>query len=288
MTKILYGAPVAEKIKDYTVSMIEDSHAYGYQPPYLRIITIGDDEASKVYIRSKCRACDELKVKYDVVNIDPQLSVTEKLDKIEELAGADEATGVFVQLPTGNKWLDKVIPQVIPPKKDVDGLTAQSLGGLMSGAPFGRCDATIAPATPKGIESMLSYYDVPLKGKVVGIIGRSLLVGKPLAQLMLDHNATVISMHSHSDIEALAPLCDVLIVAVGKPKLINSKHLKQGAVVIDVGINREDGKLVGDCDFDEIIASDKASAISPVPKGVGVTTVASLLYNLAFLTWMNS
>lgn len=279
MTDVLYGKPVADRmLEGFT------SDHWQVTSAHLRIIRIGDDPASTVYINSKIKKCKELGVAYSVLTISDTSDHNKVKRMIKDAVTPDYVTGAFVQFPTGDPRLDDCIPSWIPPEKDVDGLHPANLGRLLSNN-----TAQLMPATPRGIDTMLDYYKIPVEGRVVGIVGRSNLVGKPLAQRLTHRNATVIQLHSYSDLSQMLPLCDIVVVAIGVPKYITSKYLKEGAVVIDVGINRVDGKLVGDCDFDEIMEWGKARAITPVPKGVGVTTVASLMTNLFYLNrWIQT
>lgn len=267
--KILYGKPVADKIVSGLTNLNNAK---------VLIIQIGDNPSSNVYVRNKMKKMDSLGIKctlakYDAINMDTICSVAELIHKYK---------GVFLQLPTGNPLGERLIMNMIRPDQDIDGLLDQSQGKLFS-TTNKDYDSYLVPCTARAVLHILNYYDIDVSGKVVGVIGRSKLVGKPLTPLLTKLDATVISMHTKTpNIEELSKQCDILVVAAGSPKLVNKDWVKPGATIIDVGINSIDGKFVGDVDFEDV--KDVVGAITPVPKGVGPVTVANLMQNISIVT----
>ena len=237
----------------------------------LVVISVGNDEASKVYVKQKEKMA--LKVGYDFLNLHFDLiEENDLIKKIEELNNAPKITGIIVQLPLPSYLNKDNISNKISPLKDVDGLTNNNLLKLV------KKQEGLVPCTPKGIISLLDYYKIDVVGKNVVIVGRSELVGLPLFHLLLNKNATVTLCHSKTkDLKYYTKEADILIVAVGKSEFITPDMIKENACLIDVGINRVDGKLYGDCDRNCI---DKSSLITPVPGGVGPMTVISLMENV--------
>ena len=237
----------------------------------LAVIQIGEDEASKVYVGQKEKMANDLGYKFEHIKMDENVTEKEILDKIDELNDDETIDGVLVQMPVPKHLDPKTIQNRINPLKDVDGLTDINAGCLVHNK-----DALV-PCTPQGIVDLLRYYNIELKGKNVTIVGRSDLVGKPLASLMTNCDATVTLCHSKTkNLNLFTTNADILVVAVGKAKLIKEDQIKDGAVVVE--INRlEDGKLCGDVDFENV--KDKVSYITPVPGGVGQMTVAELAKN---------
>ena len=237
----------------------------------LVVISVGNDEASKVYVKQKEKMA--LKVGYDFLNLHFDLiEENDLIKKIEELNNAPKITGIIVQLPLPSYLNKDNILNKISPLKDVDGLTNNNLLKLV------KKQEGLVPCTPKGIISLLDYYKIDVVGKNVVIVGRSELVGLPLFHLLLNKNATVTLCHSKTkDLKYYTKEADILIVAVGKSEFITPDMIKENACLIDVGINRVDGKLYGDCDRNCI---DKSSLITPVPGGVGPMTVISLMENV--------
>lgn len=249
--------------------------------PTLAIISVGDDEPSKVYIRNKTRACKKVGIRDIQINFSEKATRQEIIHKIQELNNDPSVHGIMLQLPLP-KWIYDVqgIIDTISPKKDVEGLTTLNKGKLSLSE--GR--AAFIPCTPLGIVSLLSHYSINVSGKHVVIVGRSEIVGKPLAMLMTSRNATVTLCHSYT--ENLLDICktaDILVSAVGKPHFITEEYVKDNAVVVDCGTTMVDGKLVGDVDFNSVL--EKCSYITPVPKGVGAMTVASLMLN-TYAAWV--
>ena len=269
MYQILSGKEVAEHIKQQVKEEIERHEL----KVTLAVIIVGDDPASKIYVRNKSRACEYCGIKSVEYVLPEHTTEGELLTLIDELNTSTEINGILVQLPLPKHINADEVIERIDPAKDVDCFTAINTGKLWQG----RYD--IAPCTPAGIVAILDYYNIDITGKNVVIVGRSNIVGKPTAALMLERNATVTVCHSHTkDVYKYTSTADILLSAVGKPKFITWGLVKKDAVVIDVGINRdENGKVCGDVDFESV--KDRASAITPVPGGCGVVTVAMLMRN---------
>ena len=239
----------------------------------LAILMVGKNPASEVYVSNKEKACEQVGIKTRIYQFDENISQKEIIKTIEECNNDEKINGILVQLPLPNHLNANVILDTIDPDKDVDGLNIINQGKLQKGL---NC---IEPATPKGVITLLKNNNVELAGKNVVIIGRSYLVGRPLAALFLKENATVTICHSKTNnLKDITRKADILCVAIGKPKYITDDMVKRDVVVVDIGINRVAGKLCGDVDFEKV--SEIASYISPVPKGVGPMTIASLLQNV--------
>lgn len=240
--------------------------------PCLCVVQVGEDEASKVYVKQKQKLCEELGYRFIHKALPADIDEVMLIQQIDLLNLDDEVDGIIVQMPLP-KHLDPIkVLNTISPEKDVDGLTFINSGKLLQGA------EGFVPCTPKGVIDLLNYYGITIEGQTCLVIGRSILVGKPMAHLLLDHNGTVIVAHSKTpNLKELSLQADIIISCVGKKWLITEDMVKDGAVIIDVGINREDGKLYGDVDFDRV--SQKASYITPVPGGVGQMTVYELCEN---------
>ena len=239
----------------------------------LAILMVGKNPASEVYVSNKEKACEQVGIKTRIYQFDENISQKEIIKTIEECNNDEKINGILVQLPLPNHLNADVILDTIDPDKDVDGLNIINQGKLQKGL---NC---IEPATPKGVITLLKNNNVELAGKNVVIIGRSYLVGRPLAALFLKENATVTICHSKTNnLKDITRKADILCVAIGKPKYITDDMVKRDVVVVDIGINRVAGKLCGDVDFEKV--SEIASYISPVPKGVGPMTIASLLQNV--------
>lgn len=241
--------------------------------PHLTVILVGDNPASKSYVSGKEKAAAETGMSSNVIVLPITTTEKELLQQIEVLNQDDTVHGILVQLPLPDQIREKQIIEAISPAKDVDGFHPISIGRMMAG------EDTFLPCTPYGIITMLKSRNIPMEGKHAVIIGRSNIVGKPVGQLLLNENATVTYCHSKTqDLKKFTTDADILIVAVGKANVINQEYLKEGAIVIDVGINRKsDGKLTGDVDFES--AKEKAAYITPVPRGVGPMTITMLLKN---------
>ncbi len=239
----------------------------------LAIICVGDDPASQVYIKNKVYACDEVGIKSWVYRYDDQCSERRIVNKIIELNCDRAVHGILVQLPLPKKFNMEVIMEAIEPSKDVDGFHPLNKGRLFSG------DALFPPCTPSGIVRLMEHYELPIEGKHAVVVGRSTIVGKPMAMMLLEGNATVTICNSKTvNLVDYVSRADILVVAAGKKNLIQGNMIKKGAVVIDVGINKhQDGSLVGDIEFSSV--QKVASWVSPVPGGVGPMTIVGLLSN---------
>lgn len=265
---LLDGKKVSKNIKD---KIANEVHHYLIKP-CLAVIQIGDDEASNVYIRSKEKACTEVGIYFKHIKFGDTATEREIINKIIELNNDEYVNGIIIQLPLPEKFNEYKLLNLIHKDKDIDGLTDSNVGKLFKGK------NNLVPCTPMGIIELLKEYEIPLEGKHAVIVGRSNLVGKPLAMLLLQENATVTICHSKTTkLEEITKTADILISAVGKKGLIKKSMIKENAVVIDVGISRVDGKLYGDV---EEAVQEKASYITPVPGGVGPMTVAMLLKNV--------
>ena len=262
-----------KKIKQEKVEELKEEINNLKRKPGIVVIQVGEDPASSVYVRNKEKTALDLGCNFLHVKFDENEDENVILEKIDELNNDKNVDGIIVQMPLPKKFNTYKIQNRVSVNKDIDGLTDLNAGLL-----FHNKEALV-PCTPKGIMEMLNYYNISISGKHVVIVGRSDLVGRPLMALMLNNNATVSICHSYtSNLKDITKKADILICAVGKKHMIDSTMVKKGAVVIDVGINREDGKLYGDVNFDEV--KDKTSYITPVPGGVGQMTVLSLYQNL--------
>jgi methylenetetrahydrofolate dehydrogenase (NADP+)/methenyltetrahydrofolate cyclohydrolase len=243
--------------------------------PTLAVILVGENPASLAYVRNKKRACERAGIEYREYRFPDSITQESLLKKIEELNEDSSVNGLIVQLPLPEQIYVPEVIRAVAPQKDVDGFHAYNIGKMFLSPEF----EDLPPATPLGIVKLLDHYDIPIQGQEVVVVGHSNIVGKPISMMMLNRNATVTTCHIYTkDLSAHTRQADILIVAVGKEKLISADMVKEGVVVVDVGMNRrEDGKLCGDTDFEEI--SKKASYITPVPGGVGPMTVAALILN---------
>lgn len=240
--------------------------------PGLATILVGEDPASAVYVASKRKACVEAGIADRHQHLPGDVSQAEVVELIDQLNADPDVSGILLQLPVPAPLDGKALTSRIRPEKDVDGLTPVSAGLLAKG------ESGLRPCTPLGVIELLDYHGVVLQGAEAVVVGRSDLVGKPVASLLLERNATVTICHSRTrDLEAVCSRADVLIAAVGVPRMIGAGHVKRGAAVIDVGINRVDGRLCGDVDFDAV--EPIAGLLTPVPGGVGPMTIAMLLRN---------
>lgn len=239
--------------------------------PGLAVILVGEDSASQIYVRNKARQATAIGLNSSVVRLPETVSEQELLDLIEQYNQSEQWHGILVQLPLPEHISEEKVLLAIDPEKDVDGFHPMNMGRLWSGNPL------MIPSTPAGIMEMFREYDVELSGKRAVVIGRSNIVGKPMAQLLMMADATVTIAHSKTEnLRELTKEADVLVVAIGRDRMIKAEDVKEGAVVIDVGMNRdEDGKLHGDVDFGEV--KDVASLITPVPGGVGPMTITMLM-----------
>lgn len=271
MYKLIDGkvisASVKERVKDEVIALNQKGITVG-----LAVIIVGEDPASKVYVSNKKKACEALGIISREYALPENTTEQELLDLIRELNADPEINGILCQLPLPKHLDEKLIINSIDPEKDVDAFHPVNVGKIMIG------DFYFLPCTPAGVMEMLEYEGIDVTGKNCVVIGRSNIVGKPMNMLLLHKNGTVTICHSKT--KNLAEICknaDILVAAVGRPNFVTADMVKEGAVVIDVGINRVDGKLCGDVDFENV--KDKASAITPVPGGVGPMTIAMLMQN---------
>ena len=241
--------------------------------PKLAVILANDLDASKIYVRKKREMCSELGVEEIEYMLDKDTTTEKVLDIINRLNEDDSVHGILVQLPVFKHLDERKILESISPKKDIDGFHPLNIGKLLMGKP------EIVACTPRGIMSIIESTGVDLTSKTAVVVGRSIIVGKPVSALLLNKNATVITCHSKTkNLKKYTKMADVLVVAAGVPHLITSDMVKKNAIVIDVGINRIDGKIIGDVDTENVL--DVVKYVTPVPGGVGITTVISLLENL--------
>lgn len=281
--KLIEGKPIAEAVYAEIRSELETLKASG-KVPGLAVVLVGDDPASKAYVGAKDRKCHELGFHSLKIEMPEDTPMEVLLEKVAELNADSAIHGILVQMPLPSHLDEDTVIRAIDPAKDVDGLHPVNLGKLAMEDPTG-----FAPCTPSGCQRMLVEQGIETEGKHVVVVGRSLLVGKSLALLMMAKgegaNSTVTVAHSRTkDLPALTRQADILVAAIGRPHFIGDEHVKDGAVVIDVGINRVEDetakrgyRLVGDVDFDAV--AEKCEAITPVPGGVGVMTIAMLMRN---------
>lgn len=240
--------------------------------PGLAVVIIGEDPASQIYVRNKMKACEAAGIKSFNVVLPETITQSEAEEEVKKLAENSEVDGIIVQLPLPKKFDEKRILSLIPVEKDVDGLSSENLGKLLKG------EDSLISCTPYGIIELLKGYGVKFAGKTAVVLGRSNMVGKPVAALLLRENATVTVCHSKTEnIASYTKNADILVAAIGKAKFVTADMVKDGAIVVDVGINRIDGKIYGDVDYESV--KDKCSLITPVPGGVGPMTVTMLLQN---------
>ena len=272
MAQLIDGKKISQEIKDELRQTVAELKAQGKEGA-LAVIQVGSDPASSVYVRNKKRACEYIGIRSESYELPEQTSEDELLALIDRLNRDPKINGILCQLPVPAHMDEDKIIRAIDPAKDVDGFHAQNVGALVIG------QQGFVSCTPAGIIQLLKRSGVETDGKNCVIVGRSNIVGKPMALLMLRENATVTVCHSKTkNLPEICRQADILIVAIGRPKMITAEYVKEGAVVIDVGIHRqEDGKLCGDVDFDQV--EPIAGAITPVPGGVGPMTIAMLMNN---------
>lgn len=240
--------------------------------PGLAVVLVGDNPASQIYVSKKEKTAKDIGMYSEVHRLPAAASEKEVLDIIQYLNQSSKIHGILVQLPLPSHMQTQTILNAVSPSKDVDGFHPSNLGRLLMGDPL------FVPCTPSGVMEILKEYKIDVSGKKAVVVGRSLIVGKPMAQLLLNQNATVTICHSKTqNLEAECQTADILVAAIGKVHFIKNSFVKKGAVVVDVGINRLNGKLVGDVDFENV--KEKTSYITPVPGGVGPMTIALLLKN---------
>lgn len=271
MYKLIDGKAISTALKSKIAEEVEVLKEKGVTPG-LAVIIVGEDPASQVYVRNKELACATCGMYSEKIELPETTTEEELIALVEKLNSRPEINGILCQLPLPRHIDEKAVLNAIDPMKDVDAFHPHNVGRIMIG------DFDFLPCTPAGIMEMLRYEQVEIEGKNCVVIGRSNIVGKPMAMLMLHKNATVTICHSKT--QNLKEICrgaDILIAAVGRADFVTADMVKEGAVVIDVGMNRKDGKLCGDVAFDEV--KDKTSAITPVPGGVGPMTIATLMQN---------
>ena len=269
---IIDGKKVSSHIKDNIAAEVKILKNKTGKTPGLAVVLVGDDPASAVYVKNKNKTCKNIGFQSFEHILPENTSEDKLLNLINELNNDDQVNGILVQLPLPSHISSKKILVSINPQKDVDGFHLENVGRLVSG------NALFKPCTPAGIIKLLDEYKIEIEGKNAVIIGRSNIVGKPVSFLLLERNATVTICHSRTkDLPSITRSADILIAAIGKPNFVSLDMVKNNAVVIDVGINRLDGKLVGDVDFASV--SNQASLITPVPGGVGPMTIAMLMEN---------
>jgi methylenetetrahydrofolate dehydrogenase (NADP+) / methenyltetrahydrofolate cyclohydrolase len=269
---LIDGKAVSQQVRAEVRDEVEAWVAGGGQRPGLATVLVGEDPASAVYVRNKQKACAEVGIEGFAHDLPADSTQEQVVELLAQLNADDRVSGILLQLPTPPHIDGSHLTTLIDPGRDVDGLTPVSAGLLAKGLPG------LRPCTPAGVIELLKRYDVPLEGAEAVIVGRSDLVGKPVAALLLAENATVTTCHSRTrDLDAVCRRADVLIAAVGRPEMVKGSWVKPGATVIDVGINRTDAGLVGDVEFSA--AAEVAGKITPVPGGVGPMTIAMLLGN---------
>jgi len=269
---IIDGKKVSSHIIENITTEVKALKLKTEKSPGLAVILVGDDPASAVYVRNKNKTCTNIGFQSFENILPSDTSELKLLNLIDELNNNQNINGILVQLPLPKHISSYKILEAIKPEKDVDGFHLTNVGRLVTG------NAAFKPCTPAGIIQLLDYYNVDLEGKNAVVLGRSNIVGKPVAFLLLEKNATVTICHSRTkDLSTITRQADILIAAIGKPNFVTTDMVKDGSVVIDVGINRVDGKLVGDVDYQ--LVSPKVSLITPVPGGVGPMTIAMLMAN---------
>ncbi|MFA6075177.1 MAG: bifunctional methylenetetrahydrofolate dehydrogenase/methenyltetrahydrofolate cyclohydrolase FolD [Negativicutes bacterium] len=271
-TKILYGKPVAEKILAKVRERAKQFESRNSRRIKLTVILIGENPASQIYVKRKHQTCIEHNIDSDVINLPASIVEAELISLIRMLNKDKSVDGILVQLPLPEHIREQAVISAIDPDKDVDGFHAMNTGNLFSGY------HSFVSCTPAGVMEILDYYAIKPEGSHAVVVGRSNIVGKPMAMLLLEANATVTICHSKTkNLSEITKTADIVVAAIGRPNYITAAMLKPGAVVIDVGINRLNDKIVGDCDYSQLL--NVASAITPVPGGVGVLTIAMLLNN---------
>ena len=271
MYKLIDGKIISASVKDRVAKEVAELKQKGITTG-LAVIIVGEDPASKVYVANKKKACEALGIISEEYALPESTTQQELLALIDTLNKKESINGILCQLPLPKHLNEDEVINAILPEKDVDAFHPQNVGKIMLG------DYDFVPCTPAGIMEMLDYEGIDITGKTCVVIGRSNIVGKPMGMLLLHKNGTITICHSRTkDLASVCKKADILVAAVGRPNFVTADMVKDGAVVIDVGINRVDGKLVGDVDFNAV--KDKCSAITPVPGGVGPMTIAMLMQN---------
>ena len=272
MAQLIDGKLISTQIKDELKVEVAVLKEKGITP-CLAVIQVGNDPASSVYVNNKKKACAYIGIESLSYELEEQISQEELLTIIDELNHNEMVNGILVQLPLPRHIDENTVIHAIAPEKDVDGFHPETVGNMCIGS------KGFLPCTPAGVIQLLKRSNIEIEGKECVVIGRSNIVGKPMAMLLLRENGTVTITHSRTkDLKEITKRADILVAAIGKPKFVTAEYVKEGAVVIDVGIHRnENNKLCGDVDFDDVI--EKVSAITPVPGGVGPMTIAMLMNN---------
>jgi len=265
-----FSKKILEEISNEQKEIVEKKNL---RPAGLAVIIVGENPASQVYVRNKTRACEKVGFYSETIKLEENISEDDLIKKIEELNEDDKIDGILVQLPLPKHIDELKVINSIKPEKDVDGFSNVNVGKMVIGDESG-----FLSCTPYGIMQLLEGYDIDVDGKDVVVVGRSNIVGKPMAMMLIQKGATVQVCNSRTkDLSKKLKKADIIVVAVGVPRMIKATDVKEGVVVIDVGINRVDGKLCGDVDYEDV--AQKASYITPVPGGVGPMTIASLIKN---------
>lgn len=269
--QILNGKEVSASVRDSIKKEVSTLVSAGARAPGLAVILVGDDSASQVYVGAKIKACQEVGIASFEYRLPQTASFADVQKTLKDCSADERVDGILVQLPLPKAIDSTAVIDLIPANKDADGLTSASMGRLFKG------DYSVAPCTPAGVMEILKYYKYDMTGKTVVVVGRSQIVGLPMAQLMIQANATVTVVHSKTkNMEAHVAAADVVVVAAGKPRFLDKRHFKKDAIVVDVGIHRDDkNKLCGDVNADGL----EVQALTPVPGGVGPMTIAMLLKN---------
>jgi len=267
------GKIIVEKYRDEIKVIIADGVKKGLRVPSIKTILVGEDGGSLSYVKSQSNLCEKLGISYMCIRLDKDISQKDIVDVIENLNEDNSVDGIILQLPLPKKFDEKEITSKISYKKDIDGLTDVNMGRFYKG------ENSFIPCTALGVIEMIKNTGCDIKGKHAVIIGRSNIVGKPAAQLLLNEDATITICHSKTtNLKEICKTADILVAAIGKPGFVTSEFIKEGAVVIDVGTTMVDNKVTGDVCFDEVI--DHASYVSPVPGGTGLMTTTMLIQNV--------
>ncbi len=269
---LLDGKALSNKIKQELKSQINTLVEKYESTPTLSIVVVGSNPASEIYVRNKVKSATNIGMKVSVTKLDENVTMEELIKVVDDLNNDKEVNGIIVQLPLPKHLQEQTIIDRISDEKDVDGFGLLNKGKMLAGI------ESLRPATPYGIMKLLDEYNISIEGKNALVIGRSNIVGKPIALMLLEKNATVTIAHSRTqNLKEVAKNADIIVVAVGKAKYLTADMVKDGAIIVDVGINRVDGVLYGDVDFENVCK--KTEYITPVPGGVGPLTIASLLEN---------
>ena len=273
MATILDGKEVSRIYREKLKKEIDSYVAQGFRKPGLAVILVGNDPASQVYVSNKRKACEKVGIESFFYHLSEDISEETLLNLVQELNSNPEVDGILVQLPLPRHLNPNLVIETINPDKDVDGFHPKNMGKLIANIGDG-----FIPCTPLGIKMLLQHYGIEIQGKDITVVGAGYIVGKPLSVLFLNMNGTVTTCHIYTkDLKKYTLNAEILVSATGVPHLIKEDMVKEGAVVIDVGISKVNGKIVGDVDFEKV--KNKASYITPVPGGVGPMTVTALLYN---------